>query len=152
MTDNSHLSIVGELVTEPQGSVPRQRSVVRYPASVPSRLPAVPRYQVRPAGFLGLGQNRQDVEHDTRMTELHHLGVETAYAEATAFGVEGAAIQGAAAAMSAAEDVVNQLPEDSVATLLAADMASDFAARVRLRHGRLMENNDAEALNLIHRR
>src|SRR5438067_1392950 len=112
MADNSRLSIVGEIVDDGNGSVPRQRSVVRYPVSVPSRLPSVPRYQVRPAGFLGLSQNRQDVEHANHLTELHHLAVETAYAEATALALEVAAIQAASSAMATAEDIVNQLPEE----------------------------------------
>ena len=115
-------------------------------------LPEKPSTEIRGSGWFGLGVDRQDASHDRRLRELHYLGVEVAYAEAMAVAVEVKGIKSVSGSMRQAENSVYGLPPDTVAGMVAADLASDMAARSRLRHGRLMESYDAEAMNIIHHR
>ena len=132
--------------------------VIPYPKTIPYPsvpdvgLPARPEPEVRPAGFLGLGVNRQDLSHHRRITEIYHLGAETAFAERMATGIELGAIKHAVDAMNKAEDLVYSQPQESVAGMLAADLAGDMAARIRARHARIVETFEAEASNILHRR
>jgi hypothetical protein len=115
-------------------------------------IPPRPEVQVRGAGFLGLGLNVQDIDHQRRMTELYHLGVETVFTEAMAMGFELSGLKATGHAMQKAEQLVAAQPNDSVAAMLTADVAGEIAARLRARHARLAEVLDAEAMNVLHRR
>ena len=126
--------------------------IIPYPATPDVRLPTKPEDQIRGGGFLGLGVNRQDLAHQRRLTELYHLGTETAFAEQMAIGVELSSIKAAGDGMAVAEAIVYAQPQDSVAAMVAADLAGDMAVRIRTRHSRLAETYDAETMNILHRR
>lgn len=128
------------------------RRTIPYPATPDVRLPSMPEVRVRSGGFLGLGTNKQDLTHQRRMTELYQLGKESVFTEQMAVGVEVYAIKTATDGVSVAEAIVYAQPQDSVAAMVAADLAGDMAARIRVRHSRLTEVFDAEAMNILHRR
>lgn len=127
-------------------------TTMRYPGVPDVSLPAAPQVEIRRAGFLGWGIDGQDAGHERRVRELHHLGVETHYAEAMAVALEVRGIKASSDAMRKAEDIVYSIPQNTVTAMVAADLASDMASRLRMRHGRLAETYDAEAMNIIHRR
>jgi hypothetical protein len=131
--------------------IPYERTI-RYPSVPDASLPPRPEEDVRPAGFLGLGINRQDQSHHRRMTEIYHLGVEAALAEDMANAIEVRGVKQATEAMAKAEEIVYAQPQDSVAGMLGADLAGDMAARIRSRHARIVETFEAEASNILHRR
>jgi hypothetical protein len=131
--------------------IPYPRTV-RYPATPDVCLPARPTSEGNGGGWFGFGGNRQDQAHLRRLHELHNLGVEVAYAEEMAVAIEVKGIKAVSDGVRQAENLVYSLPPETVAGMVAADLVSDMTARRRLRHNGLMEVNDAEAMNLIHRR
>lgn len=141
-----------ERATQSQaGEVISYSRVIPYPSGPDVRLPDRPKPKVRGGGLLGLGVNRQDLVHERRITELYHLGVETAFTAQMAVGVELTGIKAASDGLAMAEAIVYAQPQDGVAAMVAADLAGDMAARIRNRHGRLAETYDAEAMNILHR-
>ncbi|GEM_PF-6261425 len=135
-----------------EGEIVASRIPVEYRPTPDTRLPDKPRTEIRyTSGWFG-GPDRQDVANDRRLRELYHLGTEVAYAEQMAVGVEVHGIKATAEAMSKTEEIVYGLQPDSVAAMVASDQAGEMAARSRIRHGRLAEAYDAEAMNIIRNR
>ncbi len=125
---------------------------IHYPSSPSVQFPKRPDVEVRSGGPFGLGVDRQDLAHQRRVTELYHLAVETALAEKVAVLAETYGVKELAAAVAVGEQIVYSYPADTVAGMVAADCVGDMAARGRVRHARLADSQDAEALNIIHRR
>lgn len=135
-----------------EGEIVSSSPVIRYPGVPSPQLPEKPATEIRRSGFLGLGTNRQDVANERRLVELYHLGIEVAYAEVMAAAVEVKGIQAVGDKMAQAESIVYSHPAETVAGMVTADLTGEMAARSRLRHSRLMETYDAEAINLLQRR
>ncbi len=124
----------------------------RHPVPPDIRLPRPPAGDGRGSGLFGLGRDRQALSNERRLRELHLLGMEAAYAGEMALGLELRGLKAIGEAMSLAERIVYAHPAGSLATMVAADLAGELAERSRLRHGRLMEAFDADAMNIIRRR
>lgn len=125
---------------------------VRYQGSSTIQMPPQPQVEIGGGGFLGLGADPLDLAHARRMKELYQIGRELHYAEQMATALEIAGVSLSGQGMQQVEEIVYDLPANGVAGMLAADMASEVAARLRLRHARYMDAYDAESLNIVHRR
>jgi hypothetical protein len=141
----SDVPLEGELI-------PTTRRQIAYSRVTVPRLPDRPSTEIRPAGWFGLGGNAQDRLHDARVRELQRLGIEVAYAERMAAGVELHGIQAHTEAVRTAEQIVYAEDPESVAGMFAADATGEMVACGRLRHRRYVDVYDAEALNLLQRR
>ncbi len=116
------------------------------------QLPRPPATETRGEGLFGLGVNRQSQSSQRRRLEIHLLGEELAYAEAMALALELRGLKVIGDGMSLAERIVYAHPAETLAGMVAEDLAGELAARSRLRHARLMDLYDADAMDVIRRR
>lgn len=130
--------------------IPYQRNIP-YTTTPDVRPPERPEPPVGGSGFLGWGGNRQELAHYQRMLRLYHKQREVVFAEQAATTAEVEGLRAITQAITKVEQIVYATAPNTITGMVASDVASQSAARCRVRHAQLMDALDAEALNVIHR-
>lgn len=148
-------AIKGEVIEPGEDGKAIYRRPIPYPAIPEPFLPRAPRVEVpQTRGFLGIGStpDRDALAHRHRLREMERLGVEVAFAEEMGIALEIKGIATAGQGLERVEHIAFSYPADSLPGMVADDMASEMAARVRLRHRHYMETYDSGATEILRRR
>ena len=138
------------LVSIPTADVPSQTMLpaVRYPSALVSPLPPRPKPIIRRSGLLGRA-NPDDVAHARAEERLYNKTLQARQGLLYGAALDVTAVTIGIQAASAMEATVNALPPQSAAAALAAEIAGDAFARIRVRSLNISEAHDAEILNVI---
>src|SRR5216683_4092731 len=110
------------------GEVTSSLLPVTFPSQTHIPMPQRPKSEIRPAGFLGLGTNRQDQEHTNALLAIEQLKQERDYSQATALYSDLLGIQNSGQAISRLEAIARSMDPDSTAAKATAAMGTNFVA------------------------
>jgi hypothetical protein len=136
-------ALEGVVIDYPRDGIP-------YPSN-DLRLPRAPTTRIRRGGFLGLGLDHQDVEHERRLREIEYLGTEIRTTEGMGLALDYKGVKDAIEASEKVEALVLKHEPHTLAARVGADLAGEMVARTRARHSVYQEVFDAEAMNTLNR-
>ena len=135
-----------------EGEITSPSLPVTFPSQTHIPMPQRPKSEIRPAGFLGLGNNRQDQEHTNALIAIQQLKDERDYAQASALYSDLLGIRNSGQAISRLEAIARAMDPESTAAKAVAAMGTNFVAKTMQRQDAYSDIQDAALLNILQRR